>query len=125
MNNINDYFFHIKSLIILNSAILNWRIIREDIQSTKGFFRYKLTLKDGSILEMFEFIQITITGLKVDKYSFHWQNIDGTLRKRWDNAPHHRDISTYPHHLHDSREDNILPHQPVTAEYILSMISAS
>lgn len=34
------------------------------------------------------------------KYSYHWQDGDGTLRARWDNSPHHSQLSTYPHHLH-------------------------
>lgn len=33
-------------------------------------------------------------------YSFHWQDINEELIIRWDNSPHHKDISTYPHHKH-------------------------
>ncbi len=47
------------------------------------------------------------------KYSYHWQDVDGNLISRWDNSPHHREISTFPHHNHlperiiDSKERNI------------------
>jgi hypothetical protein len=34
------------------------------------------------------------------KYSYHWQDKSGSLLSRWDNAPHHKDILSYPHHRH-------------------------
>jgi len=36
------------------------------------------------------------------KYSYHWQDAEGNLISRWDNSPHHSEISTYPHHRHTS-----------------------
>ncbi|GAB3314895.1 DUF6516 family protein [Larkinella ripae] len=33
-------------------------------------------------------------------YSFHWQHSDGTLIRRWDNAPHVKQLASYPHHVH-------------------------
>ena len=42
-------------------------------------------------------------------YSYHWQDQNGSLRTRWDNAPHHRELCTFPNHKHspnleDSKE---------------------
>jgi hypothetical protein len=34
------------------------------------------------------------------KYSFHWQDNSGNLISRWDNSPHHKETSTFPHHCH-------------------------
>jgi hypothetical protein len=33
-------------------------------------------------------------------YSYHWQRTNTTLICRWDNAPHHRALPTFPHHKH-------------------------
>ena len=33
-------------------------------------------------------------------YSYHWQDQNGSMRIRWDNAPHHDDLRTFPHHKH-------------------------
>jgi len=33
-----------------------------------------------------------------EKYSFHWQSDDEVIR--FDNAPHHHEIETFPDHLH-------------------------
>lgn len=35
------------------------------------------------------------------EYSYHWQDQSKKLIKRWDNAPHHKQIITYPHHVHE------------------------
>ena len=34
------------------------------------------------------------------KYRFHLINKEGDMIFRYDNAPHHRDISSFPHHKH-------------------------
>jgi hypothetical protein len=36
------------------------------------------------------------------KYSYHLMKGDKVIR--WDNVPHHREISTYPHHKHENDE---------------------
>src|SRR4051794_4734093 len=33
-------------------------------------------------------------------YAFHLQDAGGRCIARWDNAPHHRDLTTFPHHVH-------------------------
>ena len=45
------------------------------------------------------------------------------LNKRWDNAAQHSEILTYPHHVHDTTEKNVLPHEAMNVEKVLSFIS--
>ena len=40
------------------------------------------------------------------KYSFHWQRDDEMIRI--DTAPHHRQLSTYPRHMHIGKEDHVI-----------------
>ena len=118
-----DYLALIKSLIALCPAVKSFSILREDAQGDKGLWRYRLTLQDDSLLEMFEFFEIQSDMVEVIKYSFHWQSDDGKFIKRWDNAAHHPEIETYPHHLHEGAEDFVLPYQPVKFEEILQIIT--
>ena len=89
---------------------------------TWDYCAYQLSLRDGSLLEMFERFQVVGGGVQVTKYSFHWQDANGQLRKRWDNAAHHLEVLTSPHHLHDGAEADVLPHGPVSAEEVLAII---
>ena len=56
----------------------------------------KLRLTDASILRVRE-IRIKETP---EAYSYYWLNPDETVIMGWDNAPHHKSISTFPHHRH-------------------------
>jgi hypothetical protein len=35
------------------------------------------------------------------KYRYHYMNEEQVMIFRYDNAPHHSDVSTFPHHKHD------------------------
>ena len=45
--------------------------MREEAQGDMGLFRYRLTLRGGGLLELFERFQIVGGRLQVVKYSFH------------------------------------------------------
>lgn len=56
----------------------------------------KVEFKDRSLLHIKDYV--LIEGKR--KYSYHWQDAQGRLITRWDNSPHHRELSTFPHHRH-------------------------
>lgn len=124
MKDADDYLGHIKALVALNRQVVHWQVVREEAQGNVGLFRYRLTLRDGGLLEMFERFRIVEERLQVAKYSFHWQDADGQLCKRWDNAAHHPEIPTHPHHVYDGAEANVQPHGPISTEEVLAIIAA-
>ncbi|HPC78126.1 MAG TPA: DUF6516 family protein [bacterium] len=69
----------------------------QDFKQGRNFYylRLKITLIDESELYIREYVSEAEY-----IYSYHWQGKDGNLRIRWDNAPHHKDIKTFPHHKH-------------------------
>lgn len=122
MTDAADYIAFIKSIVVAHSAITNFKIVREEIQGEIGLYRYRLSLDDGGLLEIFERFEVVSEQVIVTKYSFQLQTDDGTLVKRWDNAPHHPEIATHPHHLHDGADENVVSHPPVTAPEIINLI---
>jgi hypothetical protein len=56
-------------------------------------------------------------------YSFHWQKETGELICRWDNAPHHKNIKTFPHHVHTS--EGVMESYSITVDEIIRKIKAS
>ncbi|OQX23915.1 MAG: hypothetical protein BWK80_23440 [Desulfobacteraceae bacterium IS3] len=63
------------------------------------YYRLKVVFADKSVLFAREYVD------PAEKhYAFHWQNKENLMIMRWDNAPHHRDISTFPHHRHSDKE---------------------
>jgi len=66
----------------------------------EGSTEARLRFPDGSLLEVREVV--VATGSRIEKlsYSYHYQDAAGNLIFRYDNAPHHREVPTFPHHKH-------------------------
>ncbi|MFH1774033.1 MAG: DUF6516 family protein [Methanobacteriota archaeon] len=54
-----------------------------------------------------------------DKYSFHWQKWDKMII-RWDNAPHHKEVSTFPYHMH--KGEKVFKSDEMTLEKVLKIL---
>ncbi len=52
MKDAADYVAYVKALIILSAAVSSWTIVREEIQGDIGLLRYRLVLRDGSLLNV-------------------------------------------------------------------------
>ena len=83
----------------------------------------ELSVNDD-LLELTERVEVQAGEIVVIKYRHHWQNQEGVLIKRWDNAPHYPQIASFPHHLHDGLEDNVVAHPPVDALQVLRLVFA-
>jgi hypothetical protein len=114
---LSDYFNFLKKVAIQNPDVLNFRLIKEFIGVSRGFIRFALELRDGTELHIFEYVD---SGLHKIDYSYHWQDNEKKLIQRWDNAPHHVEIKTFPHHLHNGEE--IIPSAEPTFVEILKKI---
>lgn len=101
---ISDYFEFLKTIAKNNSNTVKFRLIREFIGVNHGYIRFILELRDYSELHVFEFVD---SDLHKTDYSYHWQDKNNKIILRWDNAAHHHEIETFPHHLHEG--DNIRP----------------
>jgi hypothetical protein len=111
---IADYFEFLKRLASSDPSVKKLRLIQERIGVKTGYIRFVLELTDGSELHVFEFVNSSMR--KID-YSYHWQDKEQKLVTRWDNAPHHPEIETHPHHLHDGGA--VKPtHEPTLAELL-------
>ena len=78
--------------------------------------KLQIELTDGSTLFTNEFV-----GPGVRKYAFHWTAADGRFIARWDNAPHHRELPTFPHHVH--RGEAVEASREVTLDDVLRLIA--
>jgi hypothetical protein len=56
------------------------------------------------------------------KYSFHWQDIQGNCILRWDNAPHHQKVTTFPFHKHIGKSESVSESKPMKLDEALNHI---
>ena len=73
---------------------------QETVPGREGIIEVRLRFWDGSLLEFVEvLIEHGVVLVKTD-YAYHYQDAQNQLIFRYDNAPHHPDIITHPHHKH-------------------------
>jgi len=95
-----DYFEKVRKKL----ARLKWLIDREVIETeydedvNLGIIGGTITFKDGTVLNFKEIISLTERN-----YRFHYMDKENRLIYRWDSAPHHKEVKTFPYHLHTSR----------------------
>ena len=65
-------------------------------EATVKYLKCRAELVEGSTLHVNEF---SIAGK--NQYSYHWHDAQNHLLLRWDNAPHHSHLATFPHHRHE------------------------
>ena len=123
MNDAAEYISTIRQMIVLHPYVRYFQVVREEEQGNSGLLRFRLTLTDGGLLELSERFRVIDGEVRPLKYRFHWQDRNGQLIARWDMAPHHLALPTFPHHIHDGAEENILPHAPVSLADVLALIS--
>jgi hypothetical protein len=101
---IRQHFDTIEVRLIESPVIISYRILRREIGPSDGKIRIKVMLGNGGALELFEYVAESDANVQLLKYSFHWQSPDGTLKRRWDNAPHYPELPNAPHHVHCESE---------------------
>ena len=109
---IEQYLRELDELISASPEVIDVQIIRRSVWDTElekvALYRYRLKMSNRSLLELTERLVEEKGTLSIKRYRHHWQSRDGQVIKRWDNAPHHPEIDTFPHHLHDGSESNVI-----------------
>ena len=93
---IAEYFREVESRLKNAEIIADKSVDLREFSATEGMLRGMLLFVDGSILEFMEYLQEE----NRLKYRFHLMDKEGNMVLRYDNAPHHKDVSSFPHHKH-------------------------
>lgn len=113
---LENYLADLKASLTASPIVADINVLDEFITSVSGFLECKVSMVDGSELYVSEYFTIAVDVIKRDKYSYHLQK-DGEFVIRWDNAPHHRELSTFPFHVH--RKDSVQKSKEMTMDNIL------
>jgi hypothetical protein len=117
-----EHFDTYEVKLIESPAIVSYQILRREIAAVDGKLRIKAALIDEGSLELFEYVAESHRHIRVLKYSFHWQDARGRLRRRWDNAPHYPNLPNAPHHVHSKNDSVRESRQVPDAFFVISEI---
>jgi len=80
-----------------------------------------ITFADLSVLDLSVFAAASRNKIVQEKYRFQYMDKRNQIVFRYDNAPHHRELSTFPHHKH--LPDRVIPAAMPALGDILNEIS--
>ncbi len=120
---VGDYLDTMERLFLLSLVVMSFQVREREERFQEGFIRIRAVLTNENILEAFEFVVGIHEEIQIKTYRIHWQSEVGELKRRCDNASHHQDISTFPHHVHYGSEEEVKPSEPMTICKALAGIS--
>ena len=80
--------------------------------------RVILYLKNGTNLRVAE----QWAGKVLKRYSYYWLNSANELKVGWDNAPHHTQMESFPHHKHVGQRGNLQSSRETNLEEVMRVI---
>jgi len=120
---INTFTEHIDKAISSSTIVLSSNIQKHFSPDGKTLYlKGSLIFLDSSVLEIALFVIETHDALTIEKYRFHYMKPHGQMLFRYDNAPHHPEITSHPHHKHIS--ENVIPSRELSLNDVLDEISA-
>ncbi len=99
---IEDYFLQIEVIIQEFPNIRSLSLKKKIYNAKQGCISGSIVFENGCRLDFVE-VKDTDKSSKV-KYRYQYMDEEHELIFRYDNAPHHPEIKTFPHHKHDKNE---------------------
>jgi len=121
MTTLHNYLVRIEATIYSRQDITVRDLRVELVAATAAYIEDRLIFYDGSFLEIEEVLYLSDRRIEKVRYSYHYQKGD-RLIFRYDNAPHHAELPTFPHHKHIG--DHVEPCQEPDLHDVLREIDA-
>lgn len=116
---IAKYFKNIeKTIEAFDFIIEDHSLTTNALAHDKGTIEGELYFNDATTLDFMEAVN-TAKNQK-ERYKYHYMDADKNLVFRYDNAPHHRELKTFPHHKHT--ESSVIESSEPNLNSVLSEI---
>jgi hypothetical protein len=114
---LDDYLAQLDAQLSKLQALITASSIEREIDSTigLGMIRGQISFVDGSRFEFMEQLPV-----ERQKFRMHYMNAENQLIARWDSAPHHRELPTFPFHKHVP--EGVQAHPATTVVQVLDEI---
>ena len=96
---IEDYFAQLEGVIKEFSNVRFVTLTKKIYNISQGYISGSIIFENNHRLD---FVEVkNVDGLNKIKYRYHYMNEEQVMIFRYDNGPHHANVSTFPHHKHD------------------------
>ena len=118
-----EYLAEIKAKLVVSSAVSSIAVVEERALPDRGYFRARLMLSNGDLLEVAEYFVVEEERCVTKCYRYQWMNeSQQVLRKRWDNVEHFPDLPNFPHHIHVGEESRVEPGRSLSIVELVDVI---
>lgn len=120
---IEAYLEQVKRIIDASVFIVLKRIELDTRTEFTGIIRGSLVFINNTVLHFREVVDVEYRVEKI-KYSYQYQDcLTNESILRYDNAKHHPEIKTFPHHKH-TKEKGVIEAKEVSIAYVIKEIEA-
>lgn len=119
---IREYLDECIVLLTTSDIVYSFQITKRRETETDGYLRARSVLLDGDRFEISLYCRLAEDEVQIAGYRFHRQTKDGELVKRWDDAKHHPEIVSFPHHIHVGENNEVKKSKPVSLPEVLSLL---
>ena len=95
---IEEYFDGLEKNLRDFPVIRSYTLTKKPFNIYQGYVAGKVIFENGFSLHFVEVMDVEV-GRKL-KYRYQCMDMQQNLIFRYDNAPHHREVDTFPHHKH-------------------------
>jgi len=122
---IDDYFGSVERSLTQNPLVshLDEPLTCLASDDYNGLFRGRVYFWDGSFLDIYEVVSTELGYPVRVSYAYTYLR-EGRRVFRYDNAPHHPEILTFPHHKHIGHQDRLAPADQPSLSQVLSEVAA-
>lgn len=118
--NARDYYLSLHRAVHNMPFVVRSDLRFEEIDENECYVQGELLLIGDFQLYLAEYV-LTLPVVRRLKYRYHLQTLSGQLISRWDNAEHHREVSSFPDHRHDD-QDGVHPCSPMDLPGVLDAV---
>ena len=122
---IDDYFVSLERGLSQNPQVskIEEPIVLLASDDYNGLVRCRVIFWDDSFLDIYEVVSTELGYPVRINYAYSYLRNEQRVF-RYDNAPHHPEIATHPHHKHIGPEDRLAPADPPNLSQVFSEIEA-
>jgi hypothetical protein len=121
--NAQDYHRQLVELFDSITLIVESDVSFREIDTDECYIKATLTWATGHILYLAEYVMIQSDEITRSRYRYQLLTPDKKPIIRWDNAPHHKSLSTFPEHQHDATGLPYPSHPMTPADAIAETLS--
>lgn len=104
---IHEYLEECVLLLTISPVVDHFQVVKRREMGTDGYLRVRAILTDKGLLEISLYCQVVEDDTHLMGYRFHWQDKERKFIKRWDDARHHPELKTFPHHMHMGEDESV------------------